>query len=255
MKVKSRIWTTVIVSASVLALILFGVSPAKAAPLSNTNISWSNFLTFADISVVVGAPLTDFFDFAPATAPADGEIISAVYAGKGAAAGKYVYVYQIHHYSTSSSPFFDSMSFKAFTTLPPADPLGLAPPGKYFSFYIGPDPNINILFGYPIGATLTSPKSAFLTFDPPNSEYDFNFVDLNTGQGIPGKGTAQSYSHIFGYIHDLPPTTVAANIIDAGPDLRKPLVYTPSPEPAAVGLLMAGLMGLSFFRRRRGSLS
>ncbi len=235
-----RVWTFLVVGAS-LGMTFLWVTPANAIPLSNTQISWGTFTSFADISLPVVPPLIDYFDFFPQTPGSDGEIYSAVFQGHGAAAGKFVYVYQVYHYSTSSAANFSGIAFQAFTTVVPVNV-----PGVGTSFYIAPVPGDPIT--PPIGTTANSwgnykPSEVDWSSNPPGSDISVSYIGANR---IPRDGV----SYFFGFVHSPPPKKVESNPIDAGPDLLKPFVYTPSPEPSAFILLSAGLLGLMAIRRR-----
>jgi len=251
----SKVWWALVVGVS-LGVTLVGVSPVKAAPLSNTPISWTQFLSFADTTPLTDAPpFIDYFDFSPKTAPADGEIFSAVYLGKGPAEGKYVYVYQVYHYSGSSSVNFTGFAFPAFTTLGPV-PIDLNGDNvpDFTSFYIVPDANAPST--PPIGGTTANswgtkkPTSVDYSPNPPNSDITISYASIPEF-GINDIILRGEVGYIFGFVHSLPPTVVEANTKDAGTDILKPLVYTPSPEPTSFVLLSAGLLGLVAIRRRR----
>jgi len=254
MRRMSKVWWALVVGVS-LGVTLVGVSPVKAAPLTNTQISWAQFLNFADITtpLVDAPPFIDYFDFTPENPPGDGEIFSAVYPGKGPAAGKYVYVYQVYHYSESSAVNFTGFAFPAFTTLGPVpiDFNGDSVPDT--SFYIVPaagDPA-----NPPIGTTANSwgtkkPTSFGYSPNPPNSDITISYVSIPE-LGIDDVILRGQVGYIFGFVHSLPPTVAKANTKDSGTDALEPLVYTPSPEPTSFVLLSAGLLGLVAIRRRR----
>jgi hypothetical protein len=47
------------------------------------------------------------------------------------------------------------------------------------------------------------------------------------------------------------PTTVIANVIDTGAEVKDPEVYAPVPVPAALPLFLSALAGIGFFSRKR----
>jgi len=233
MRRMSKVWWALVVGVS-LGVTLVGVSPVKADPLTLNPISWSTFLTFADISTTPGIPIFESFNFPPPPPPGgtfpDGEVFSAVYKGIGPADGKFVYVYQIRLFDTEDVAQVDRIAFKTFTTLSPEYPSG-TPLG---AFYIDSG---DVGIGFGLGEVAPS-EGDFLTIPKPQIGVDF---PVPTGKT----------SYIFGFIHPLPPTTVTANLIDGEIENLNPLVYTPSPEPASFVLLSAGLLGLAVIRRRR----
>lgn len=59
-----RVWKFLVVGVS-LGMTILWVTPVDATPLSNTPISWSTFISFANIGNPVVPPLIDYFDFSP----------------------------------------------------------------------------------------------------------------------------------------------------------------------------------------------
>ncbi len=236
MKTMSRLWTLAVVGA-VMGATLFWATPVKAVPLTRDDITWGDFDDWTGSPVVPG--LFQAFDFDPTTVGGDGEIYSQVFQGvAGPFAGKFVYVYQIDHFSGSSSPELDAIAFKFLTTIPP-DNL------RYFVVSLNLPSNTGIGFDDP-----GDQPPYFGEWTAPD-EIGFTFEDLPPG---PEKDTGLlrgEISYLFGFTHPLPPTTVVANLVDAGPDLLKPLVYTPSPEPSIIVLLSMGLLGFWGYRRRK----
>jgi len=241
MRRMSKVWWALFVGVS-LGVTLAGVSPVKAAPLSNTPISWTTFLNFAEIGSPVVDSLYDHFDFEPVAPGHDGLIYSQVFEGKGDAAGKFVYVYQVKHFSGSSSQYFRSFSFKSFSTLMPINLPGI---GNSFYISFADDPD-DITIGFGLGSKA-----------PVSFWYDPNFLTNTSSVSVDFKGGSQpgigrgEVSFIFGFVHELPPVKAKVNPMDDDPDALKPLVYTPSPEPTSFVLLSAGLLGLVAIRRRR----
>ncbi len=241
MKTMSRLWTLAVVGA-VMGATLFWATPAKAAPLTKVDISWEAFSGSVDLASPVVPELFQAFDFDPATLGGDGEIYSQVFWGVAEPfTDKFVYVYQIDHYPGSSSPELDEISFKLLTTIPP-DLM------RYFviSSWVTP-PTIG--FG-PTAPGVQPPYFGEWTPNPPVSEIGFKFENPNPPDPDEGLRKGET-SYLFVFVHPLPPTTVAANLVDAGPDLLRPLVYTPSPEPSTIALLSMGLLGFWGYRRRK----
>ncbi len=236
MKTMSRLWTLAVVSA-VMGVTLFWATPAKAVPLSNTNISWSTFLSWTDGNgdgnpdPVPGFPDISFpYEFAPAGVPlGDGVFWSGVYQGTGAASGLYAYVYQIQ---VLRAPNIEGVSLVFIT-----DPT-LTPVGGTTSFYIGSgSPNIlsSLLGNY-------APTSAHWLSVAAGGEPTLRFNQIN----VPLGGT----SYIFGTFSPLPPTTVDVTLRDATQLIVRPLAYVPTPEPSAFVLLGMSLLAVPLLRRR-----
>ena len=247
MKSMSRIWMALVVGVS-LGLTLMWVSPVKAGPLTITTTDWKTFSAY--LGDPVADPLLDYFDFysSDETMPSvDGEVISAVYHGKGAATGLYVYLYQLKLYSTSSAGYMSGIAFNFGTPVPPAVV------DRYHVYTI---PDAPILFG--AASPNTNLSDAVWTRTITTSQVSFNLAlyrdDNDSGRHDPTDDTDPPYedvvSYVWAFFHQNPPQTIEANLKDGGPDLLKPKVYTPSPEPSAILLLSLGLLGLAKFRRR-----
>lgn len=247
MKSMSRIWTVFVVGVA-LGVTLSWVTPVKAGPLSITEFSWADFSDiYLGAPVPDAPPFIDYFDFAPATEGFDGEVISAVFYGKGPASGLYVYLYQLKIYPTSSSGFISGIAFDFLTTIPPAKVNNV----EVFTIS---DPDI--LFGK---ANPNSKPSAVVwsLSTPTTSQLSTNLLlwrdDQDTTQDPPDDEDPpfeEQVSYLWGFFHPLPPTKIGANPKDGGGDLRNPLVYTPSPEPSVIVLMSLGMLGLLGIKRR-----
>lgn len=205
------------------------VAPSWAIPLSNTNLTWTEFTSLADISNVKGTPFSDTFAFAGGPV---GEITSGVFAGTGDATGLYVYVYQVRVYTTPLGKVDEVSIPFAPSAYPLSTVTGIS------SFYIGSGVPSGFLYGQgnkaPTSSTFTSlPPVVSFAWGDPNQIYQ--------GQD----------SYIFGFFHSAPPVTTQANLSDAGPETRFPFVYTPSPEPSVFLLFGIGLMGGAVLSRGR----
>ena len=247
MKAMSKFWTALVVGVAVMAVSI----PSWAGPLNINTTNWATLSGLIGGGVPDAPPLVDYFDFYPATPGFDGEIASAVFYGAGAASGLYVYAYQLKLYSTSSAGYLSGVSFDLLTPIAPV-PVG------GFHVYQVPDPAILLGSAAP-NTGLSSATWALSTLD--RSQVSFNLSifrdDQDEGAHDPAGDSDLPYEDIVSYLwvffHPLPPTTISANMKDGGPDLRNPLVYTPSPEPSAIVLFGFGIMGLMGIWRRRGS--
>jgi len=231
MRNMSRIWTMLVVGVS-LGMTLFGSTPVKAVPLSNTPISWDYFTDFADVDNPVVPPLLTPYEFKLAETPlGDGSVYSQVFLGKGNASGLYVYVYQIQ---VARAPNVEGISI-AFITDPTATPVN-----GITSFYINQGtPTI----GFGLGNY--SPASSAWVPISEGGEPTLRFNQINVPPGY--------VSYIFGTFSPLPPTTIDATLRDATELIVRPLVYTPTPEPSVFILLGVGLgIVVPFVRRRYG---
>jgi hypothetical protein len=227
MKAMSKFWTALVVGVAVMAV----STHSWAVPLSNTNISWSQFTSLADLSSPVGIPFSDTFAFAGGP---EGEITSGVFTGIDNAAGLYVYIYQIKVYSTPSGKV-DELSIPLLGPGPTT--VSVSGVGNVSSFYIGSGVPSGFFYGQgdkaPFGSTFTSPPPVI----------SFSWFDNEVSQG--------QASYIVGFFSPVLPTMTLANLSDSGPETKFPLVYTPSPEPSISLLLGAGLLGGVIWSRGR----
>jgi len=246
MKAMSKFWTALVVGVAVMAV----STHSWAGPLTINTTTWSTLSGLIGPGVPTAPPLVDFFDFFPATPGFDGEIASAVFYGAGAASGLYVYAYQLKLYSTSSAGHLSGFSFDLLTPIAPVLVGGA-------HVYQVPDPGI--LLGPANPNTNLTAASWALNLPPTTSQVSFTTAiyrdDQDEGFHDPLGDVDPPYEDITSYLwvffHPLPPTTIAVNMKDGGPDLRNPLVYTPSPEPSAIVLFGFGIMGLVGIWRRR----
>ena len=219
MKAMSKFWTALVVGIAVMAV----STHLWAVHLSNTNISWEQFKSLADISSPVDIPFPDIFvfKFGP-----QGEIMSGVFPGIGDAAGLYVYIYQIKVYSTPSGKV-DELSIPLLGPGPTT--VSVSDVGNVSSFYIGSGVPSDFFYGQgdkaPIGSTFTSL--------PPVISFSWFGNEVYQGKA----------SYIVGFFSPAPPTTTLANLSDGGSLDDDPLVYTPSPEPSISLLLGVGVLG------------
>lgn len=224
----------------IAAIAVLGVSlspgPAHAVLLSNTSVDNGAFggggATPAFAGAAVVAPLLSTFDFDPATAGGDGSVRSQVFTGIGAAAGLFVYVYQITHFASSSEIEVGGISFD-FSTSP-----ALTPAGAITSFFVGTAP-------------LAPPPAGFVAGTVATTFADWTGGTLSFGGSPPvpwiGPG---SVSHVFGTFSPKPPSVVIADVIDSGATITSASVYGVS-EPSILLLLGSGLLGVALWSARR----
>jgi len=205
---------------------------ANSTPLSNTNVSWTAFAsTWAPTNVqILESPFT-FSD------GASGKVVSIAYFSTGGVTnGKWVYAYQV---------VFQSGGGKLTA-------ISIEPAGPPTTVVVGgtPTPNFSFITVKPSGATefqdLTTGGVTVNSGDYTDSELIWVFQ-------APGISSGQN-SVVFGYVSDLPPTKVSADLskVNGSADLSsKPFVLVASPEPSTLLLLGLGLIGGCAFRKRQ----
>ncbi|MBW2280452.1 MAG: hypothetical protein JRG82_06880 [Deltaproteobacteria bacterium] len=199
-------------------------SPAAASVLLLGEIDQTTLGSITGAEIVT--PLNTAFDYHPSAAPlpGDGTVFSTVFEGAGAAAGQFVYVYQIDHFATSSQVKSGGMNV-AFGAVSNVAGIGEA-------FFVGNDSGV---------------ASPFMVFESPG-QVDFMFYPfIYAGQ----------LSHQFGLVSPTAPSTVSALVLDSGVVDAYATVYTssapPIPEPASQVLLLSGLMVVSLYGLRFAS--
>jgi len=218
------------VLATFMAASFLAFGTANAAPMSNTEVDWSDFAsTWAPTDVQV---LVSPFTFSDG---ATGNIVSVAYFSTGGAtAGKWVYAYQIIFTSGSGK-------ITAFSVLPTNYPAT-----------VGGIPNFSFYTSKPAGAT-EFPNFLSGGIAPIDANYDETFSEASWT--FPASGIQQNQnSVVFGYVSNFEPTVVQADIskINGSATLTgKPFVFAASSEPALALLFGIGLLGAGVFRRRK----
>jgi hypothetical protein len=221
------------VSGLVLAGVAFAAPTASHAAvlaLSNTGV------TGGTLDGWLGAPRTGViqggFDFLPSNPGGDGWIRSQVFEGAGAAAGQFVYLYQLRHFPDSSEASIGGFSFDWGSEAP-------ASVGGVTSLYTTGASGTAVGFVQPPTATVPSNSS----------QYDGNaakFLFESANSVLKG-----DTSLILGLFSPFAPISVVANVLDTDEEVRGPVVYAPVPVPAALPLFLSALAGIGFFSRKR----
>jgi len=247
MKVLKVSLTEVLLTIAICLLVSCYVTPAEAVPLSNTEISWAQFESIADINNPVTDALEGFFDFEIAGVNfffPDGSVYSQVFPGIGSAEGLNVYVYQFQVFPGSDVSLTE-VSFE-FPVNPANFPVKID--GEdVTSFWVNEsDPGIGIGPGASVAPDEVAWDNGVLKFT----------LNLNALQG--------DISFIIGVFapKNMPPeetiTKLGTDPADASPIILS-TVYMPTPEPSFVvclGLgifacLIRGRRSLSGFKGRR----
>jgi hypothetical protein len=235
MKAMSKFWTALVIGVAVMAVTI----PSWAGPL--TTVSQTTFESWIDSDPVapglqvveVGPLIAPIFDFYPLTVGGDGAVTTVVYQGFGDAAGLYVYVYQIAHFSGSSENKIQGM------TLDILGPVITNPSSV--------DPDLPPTFAFQVENTGTKSLGDGSLFpgNPPSGSF---FLPLGNPL-YPGETT-----WIFGFFSPVLPTKVEASVINTVRNFEvTPKIYTPSPEPSMGIMFGLGLLGIPLFgvlRRR-----
>jgi len=185
-------------------------------------------------AVEVGPFIAPIFDFGPETVGGDGAVATVVYQGFGDAAGLYVYVYQIAHFSDSSESNVNGMSFNILGPIV-TDPSSIDPDlPSTFAFQVKDTGNVSLSLA--VLHTVRRPPSVDFTILP-------NLLP-------PGQTT-----WVFGFFSPVLPTKTTATVRDTADEnyIALPKIYTPSPEPSVGIMFGLGLLGIPFFgalRRR-----
>lgn len=222
---------------AISGLMLAGValawpSTGQAASLTLSNTAVSGGALDGLLGAAVTPIIEDQYDFEPGTGGDDGWIRSQVFQGAGGASGQYVYLYQLKHFDNSTETTISGFSFDWGSNAP-----GSA--GGITSLYATGASGTASGFVQPPAATEASSLSfwdgnaAKFLFYPPNDV---------------GKGES---SLVLGLFSSFAPTTVIANVIDTGDEVKDPEVYAPVPVPAALPLFLTALAGVGFFSRKR----
>ena len=236
MKVLKVSLTEVLLTIAICLLVSCYVTPVEAVPLSNTEISWAQFESIADINNSVTDALEGFFNFEIAGVDSffpDGLVYSQVFPGKGSAAEFNVYVYQFQVYELFSDVSLTEVSFE-FPVNPENFPVKIDD-DDVTSFWVNEtDPDIGI------GDASVAPDE--VTWD--NGVLKFTFS--NPFQGV---------SFIVGVFapKNMPPeetiTKLGTDPADASPIIL-PTVYMPTPEPSFVVCLGLGIFACLIRGRR-----
>jgi hypothetical protein len=230
----SKFWTALVVGVAVMAVTI----PSWAGPL--TTVSQTTFESWIDSDPVtpglqvveVGPFIAPIFDFDPLTVGGDGAVTTVVYQGFGDAAGLYVYVYQIAHFTGSSELNINGMSF---------DILGpiVTNPSSI-------NPRLPATLAFQVENTGDVSVNDATLYVGPIPSISFTIPTLRPGET----------TWVFGFFSPVIPTKTTAVVRDTIQDPTKvtyPRIYTPSPEPSVGVMFGLGLLGIPLFSvlRRR----
>jgi hypothetical protein len=198
---------------SLIGLVLgIGLTPLSTWALSLAEIDSGT------LSALTGSPvdaLSTTYDFIPEVTGGDGVVTSQVFAGAGAAAGNFVYVYSIELYPTPPASVGAVWGMRWSFNEMPVDVVGIGE-----SFFVGDD-----------GGTV-APVAASWS----DGELQVAF--------IPAIGNGD-LSHAFGFVSPNAPDVTIANLIDSGAIGGTAAVLsngTLVPEPSAALVFGIGLL-------------
>ncbi len=236
MKVLKVSLSEVLLTVAICLLVSCCLKPVEAVPLSNTEISWEQFKSIADISSnsVTGA-LTGFFDFETAAGNIffpDGSVYSQVFPGIGSADGLNVYVYQFQVFLGSDVSLIE-VSFE-FPVNPENFPVDIA--SSVTSFWVNEsDPEIGIGSGASVAPEEVTWDNGVLKFTLNLNEGDISFI---IGVFAPKNMPPQETITKLGTVPE-----------DASPIIL-PTVYMPTLEPSVVVCLGLGIFACLIRGRR-----
>ena len=239
MKVLKVSLSEVLLTIAICLLVSCCLKPVEAVPLSNTEISWAQFTSIANINNPVTDALPGVFDFGIDEENIffpDGSVYSQVFPGIGSAEGLNVYVYQFQVFPGSDVSLTE-VSFE-FPINPANFPVKID--GEdVTSFWVNEsDPGIGIGPGASVAPDEVAWDNGVLKFT----------LNLNALQG--------DISFIIGVFapKNMPPEETVTKLgtfpADASPTLPLPTVYMPTPEPSFVVCLGLGIFACLIRGRR-----